>query len=162
MERLRFILLISYPISIMILKAITNFIAFLSFSMVCDTYIDFGQLNTDENYNNGHNINEYNGDIEFRNFSLQIDSKIILKNINLKIKAGERILICGRTGSGKSTLITCMLRLHSPQSQKGSILVDGQNINDFDLKYFRSSIAFMHQVLISIAFFIDVIAVQSI
>ena len=47
----------------------------------------------------------------------------VLKNINLKVKRGERIVICGPSGSGKSTLIRCINRLE--HHQNGSIIVDG-------------------------------------
>ena len=47
----------------------------------------------------------------------------VLKNINLKVMAGERIVICGPSGSGKSTMIRCVNRLE--EHQKGRIVVDG-------------------------------------
>ena len=47
----------------------------------------------------------------------------VLKNINLRVTAGERIVICGPSGSGKSTLIRCINRLEV--HQQGTIRVDG-------------------------------------
>ena len=47
----------------------------------------------------------------------------VLKNINLKVMAGERIVICGPSGSGKSTMIRCVNRLE--EHQQGRIVVDG-------------------------------------
>jgi general L-amino acid transport system ATP-binding protein len=47
----------------------------------------------------------------------------VLRDINLDVKAGERIVICGPSGSGKSTLIRCVNRLE--EHQKGDIVVDG-------------------------------------
>ncbi len=47
----------------------------------------------------------------------------VLKDINLRVKKGERIVICGPSGSGKSTLIRCINRLE--EFQKGSMVVDG-------------------------------------
>jgi len=47
----------------------------------------------------------------------------VLKNINLKVKRGERIVICGPSGSGKSTLIRCINRLE--HHQQGAIVIDG-------------------------------------
>ena len=55
----------------------------------------------------------------------------VLKNINLNVRAGERIVICGPSGSGKSTLIRCMNRLE--EHQKGEIWVDGVELTG-DLK----------------------------
>ncbi len=58
----------------------------------------------------------------------------VLKNINLKVRTGERIVICGPSGSGKSTLIRCINRLE--HAQKGRIVVDnievGANSRDLD------------------------------
>jgi len=56
----------------------------------------------------------------------------VLKDINLTVKRGERIIICGPSGCGKSTLIRCLNRLE--EHQKGEIWVDGVELND-DLKH---------------------------
>ena len=50
----------------------------------------------------------------------------VLKNINLRVTAGERIVICGPSGSGKSTLIRCINRLET--HQQGDIVVDGTEL----------------------------------
>jgi len=47
----------------------------------------------------------------------------VLTDVNLQVKAGERIVICGPSGSGKSTLIRCINRLETVQ--QGRIMVDG-------------------------------------
>ncbi len=54
-----------------------------------------------------------------------------LKDINLKVKRGERIVICGPSGSGKSTMIRCINRLE--EHQQGRIAVDGIELTH-DLK----------------------------
>ncbi|WP_102959191.1 amino acid ABC transporter ATP-binding protein [Mangrovicella endophytica] len=55
----------------------------------------------------------------------------VLRDIDLKVRRGERIVICGPSGSGKSTMIRCINRLE--QHQKGRIVVDGIELTD-DLK----------------------------
>ncbi|WP_271200040.1 amino acid ABC transporter ATP-binding protein [Methylopila turkensis] len=55
----------------------------------------------------------------------------VLKDINLKVKRGERIVICGPSGSGKSTMIRCINRLE--EFQKGQIIVEGTELTN-DLK----------------------------
>ena len=50
----------------------------------------------------------------------------VLKDIDLKVMAGERIVICGPSGSGKSTLIRCINRLET--YQQGNIVVDGTEL----------------------------------
>ena len=69
----------------------------------------------------------------------------VLKDINLKVKKGERIVICGPSGSGKSTLIRCINRLE--EHQRGNILVNGLSL-DGDLKNIdsiRSNIGMVFQ-----------------
>ncbi len=55
----------------------------------------------------------------------------VLKNINMKVYKGERIIICGPSGCGKSTMIRCMNRLE--EHQQGDIIVNGVELTD-DLK----------------------------
>ena len=55
----------------------------------------------------------------------------VLRDINLKVKGGERIVICGPSGSGKSTMIRCVNRLE--EHQQGHIIVDGVELTN-DLK----------------------------
>src|SRR5476651_1235850 len=55
----------------------------------------------------------------------------VLRDINLKVKGGERIVICGPSGSGKSTMIRCINRLE--EHQQGQIIVDGTELAN-DLK----------------------------
>mgnify|MGYP006094382793 CR=1 FL=1 len=52
----------------------------------------------------------------------------VLKNIDLDVKAKEKIVVCGPSGSGKSTLIRCINRLE--EHQKGTIIVDGTEISE--------------------------------
>jgi general L-amino acid transport system ATP-binding protein len=52
----------------------------------------------------------------------------VLRDIELKVKGGERIVICGPSGSGKSTLIRCINRLE--EHQEGHIVVDGTELTD--------------------------------
>jgi|TARA_B100000035_G_scaffold250905_1_gene219917 general L-amino acid transport system ATP-binding protein len=55
----------------------------------------------------------------------------VLKDINLKVRKGERIVVCGPSGSGKSTMIRCINRLE--EHQQGDIIVDGTELTN-DLK----------------------------
>ena len=55
----------------------------------------------------------------------------VLRDINLRVKGGERIVICGPSGSGKSTMIRCIN--HLEEHQKGQIIVDGVELTE-DLK----------------------------
>ncbi|HEY7558400.1 MAG TPA: amino acid ABC transporter ATP-binding protein [Candidatus Binatia bacterium] len=66
--------------------------------------------------------------VEFRNVNKWFASLHVLKDIDLKIAAGEVVVVCGPSGSGKSTLIRCINRLEPIQS--GEIIVDGLSVND--------------------------------
>ena len=67
----------------------------------------------------------------------------MLKNINLKIEPGDIVGIVGTTGSGKSTLVNLFLRYYD--SYSGKILVDGQDIRNIDMEYYRSQIGYVQQ-----------------
>ena len=69
--------------------------------------------------------------VELRNVNKWYGDFHVLKNINLQVKKGERIIICGPSGCGKSTLIRCMNRLE--EHQEGDIIVSGVTLDD-DLK----------------------------
>ena len=70
--------------------------------------------------------------VELRNVNKWYGDFHVLKNINLKVSKGERIIICGPSGCGKSTLIRCMNRLE--EHQEGDIIVSGITLDD-DLKH---------------------------
>ena len=52
----------------------------------------------------------------------------VLRDINLRVRRGERIVVCGPSGSGKSTMIRCINRLE--EHQKGKIVVDGKELTN--------------------------------
>lgn len=85
------------------------------------------------------------GDIEFRNvnFRYHDDFPYVLKNVNIKINAGETLGIIGHTGSGKSTFVNLVSRLFD--TKEGEILVDGINIKQYDLAALRTSIGYVPQ-----------------
>ncbi|WP_193556806.1 ATP-binding cassette domain-containing protein, partial [Brucella gallinifaecis] len=61
--------------------------------------------------------------IEIKNMHKWYDEFHVLRDINLKVMRGERIVVAGPSGSGKSTMIRCINRLE--EHQKGQIIVDG-------------------------------------
>jgi len=84
------------------------------------------------------------GRVEFRNVWFSYDGKKwILKGLNLEIEPGEFVAITGPPGSGKSTLAMLLIRLMDPQ--KGSILIDGQDIRKVTLSSLRSQVTIVHQ-----------------
>jgi subfamily B ATP-binding cassette protein MsbA len=67
----------------------------------------------------------------------------VIQELNLTIHAGQRIGICGPTGSGKSTIVGLIARFYDPVS--GRILIDGTDISQFTLDGLREQIAFVMQ-----------------
>ncbi|KAK4222045.1 ABC transporter [Podospora fimiseda] len=67
------------------------------------------------------------------------DAEPVLQDINLEIKPGEKVCICGRTGSGKSSLVLTLLRLLDPT--EGTIEIDGIDINSVSRHTVRSRVA---------------------
>jgi len=71
------------------------------------------------------------------------DSDYVLKDINLDIKAGETIALVGATGAGKSSIVNLLNRFY--EINRGSILVDGVDIKDYDLGTLRKNIGVVLQ-----------------
>ena len=92
-----------------------------------------------------HNdIKEIHGEIEFRNLNFAYPrGEPVLKNINLKISRGSTVAIVGTTGSGKTTLINLIPRLR--QAERGTVFIDGVDIQDIPLQVLRSSIGVVEQ-----------------
>ncbi len=68
--------------------------------------------------------------IEFRDVYLAFDDQVILDGVNFSVRRGETKIVLGGSGSGKSTIINLILGLIKPDA--GEILIDGENITDFD------------------------------
>lgn len=85
------------------------------------------------------------GAIEFKDATLRYREglPIVLKDINLSLKGGEKTAIVGRTGAGKSSLLTCLLRLI--ELERGSITIDGVDISKIGLADLRNRIGYLPQ-----------------
>jgi ATP-binding cassette subfamily B protein len=89
-------------------------------------------------------LRTFRGDIEFRNVSFSYKPGVpVLKNINLRVEAGEKVAIVGATGSGKSTLINLLCRFYDVD--EGAILIDGVDIRELDLDELRQSVSVVLQ-----------------
>jgi ATP-binding cassette, subfamily B, multidrug efflux pump len=84
------------------------------------------------------------GSIEFRNVNFSYSpGEPVLKNISFKVDPGEKVAVVGATGAGKTTIISLLSRFYDVQ--EGEILVDGENIKNFDLQGLRKSIGIVLQ-----------------
>jgi len=84
------------------------------------------------------------GEVEFRDvWFAYTEDKWVLKGLSFKVKPGERAAFVGATGAGKTTIISLLSRFYTVQ--KGEILVDGVNVNDWQLNSLRSQIGVVLQ-----------------
>ena len=103
----------------------------------------------DDEVNAGIPLNTaLNGEIEFRHLSFSYAEEggnpaEVLHDINLHIPAGSSLAIVGPTGSGKSTLVGLIPRLH--EAVAGSLFIDGRNIREYPLAVLRRNIGFVPQ-----------------
>jgi ATP-binding cassette, subfamily B, bacterial len=89
-------------------------------------------------------VEEVRGELEFHNVTFAYKDRLpVMKNLSLKIPAGNTIAIVGSTGSGKSTLVKLLLRLY--EVQEGTITLDGIYLQDLKLRDLRRSIGLVSQ-----------------
>merc|ERR1712218_51590 len=117
---------------------------------------EYGDIRTEEESNEKAEPNAHHestnkesswpslGTLEFREVCLQYgeNGRYVLKNVSFKTQKEEKVGIVGRTGAGKSSLITALYRLTEP---KGDILIDGESIKSKKLKDLRGSISIIPQ-----------------
>jgi ATP-binding cassette subfamily B multidrug efflux pump len=86
------------------------------------------------------------GEIEFRDLNLAYAGVPVLKDINLRIPAGSSLAIVGPTGSGKTTLVSLIPRIHdAPADGRPSVLIDGRPVTEYPLAHLRKNIGFVPQ-----------------
>ncbi|MCD6469385.1 ABC transporter ATP-binding protein, partial [Candidatus Bathyarchaeota archaeon] len=84
------------------------------------------------------------GHIKFHNVSFAYESgEIVLKNINLEIKPGEKIGLVGPSGAGKTTLVKLILRFYDPT--EGKITIDGHDLRELKQESLRRQIGIVLQ-----------------
>ena len=87
------------------------------------------------------------GRIEFKNIQFTYPSdenkRKILDDLNLVFEPGKKVALVGESGCGKSTTVNLIERLYEPT--EGEVLLDGVNINKYDLHYLRSLIGYVQQ-----------------
>lgn len=89
------------------------------------------------------------GDIQFNNVRFAYPSRPdveILKGISFDVRAGSKIALVGQSGAGKSTIVQLLMKFYNPLA--GDILVDGQNIQSFDITAYRRNIGIVPQEVI--------------
>ncbi|KAK6119264.1 hypothetical protein DH2020_046990 [Rehmannia glutinosa] len=94
----------------------------------------------------GEDVVSIKGSIELKNVKFSYPSRpyvLIFKDFNLKIYAGRSAALVGQSGSGKSSVISLILRFYDPTS--GKIMIDGRDIKKLKLKSLRKHIGLVQQ-----------------
>ncbi|KAK6119487.1 hypothetical protein DH2020_046770 [Rehmannia glutinosa] len=95
---------------------------------------------------NGRKLSKVDGHIQFKNVNFSYPSRpdvLIFNKLCLDIPPGKIVALVGGSGSGKSTVISLIERFYEPLS--GHILLDGTDIRELDLKWFRQQIGLVNQ-----------------
>lgn len=95
-----------------------------------------------EHYGNKR-VNELSGKIEFKNVYFKYEKDSVLKGVSFNIEPKDTVAIVGKSGSGKTTIVNLISKIY--EVDKGSILLDGNNINNLDKYSIRNNISVISQ-----------------
>lgn len=117
-------------------------------------YVSFMGINTDTAFGCEMVDKDKDHEIEFRDvwFKYPRSESYILKGVSVKIRKGEKLSIVGLNGAGKTTFIKLLCRLY--KVDKGEILIDGKNINEYDFSEYSKlfSVVFQDYKLFAFSF----------
>src|SRR5690554_3321438 len=100
-------------------------------------------LKNHDNYEETIELNDFNHSIDFKNVSFSYDDNQVLQNIDLSLRKGEKYLVVGPSGGGKSTLLKLLRKYFNPTA--GEILVDGINLKDIKKESYFKNISNVEQ-----------------
>lgn len=119
---------------------------------VCDfrSFLDFEEEEQAGSLKPVPNCKHYEFVFENVSFKYPKAEKYALKNLNLKLEAGERLAVVGLNGAGKSTFIKLLLRLYEPT--EGRILLNGTDVREYDINSYYNLFAPVFQEVYQFAF----------
>ncbi|KAB0339976.1 hypothetical protein FD754_023504 [Muntiacus muntjak] len=110
-------------------------------------YAIFAIIDNDPKIDNfserGHKPDNIKGNLEFKDVHFSYPARPdvkILKGLNLRVESGQTVALVGNSGYGKSTVVQLVQRLYDPD-----IIIDGQDIRTFNVKYLREIIGVVSQ-----------------
>jgi ATP-binding cassette subfamily B protein len=89
------------------------------------------------------------GDIIYKDVHFSYPTRVemeILKGIDIEIKEGQKVALVGQSGSGKSTIVSLLMKFYP--LDKGEILINGQHINEYNITFLRQNIGIVPQEVI--------------
>lgn len=110
--------------------------------------------------NNGENLDKNEYMIEASNLTKSFNNLLVFKDLNVKVKRGEVLVVIGASGSGKSTLLRCLNHLEELDS--GTIVIEGDKLNPKDKKMLRKITTKMGMVFQNFNLFPHMTAVQNV
>ena len=89
-------------------------------------------------------VGDFRGNISFKDVSFAYkDDNYVLNNLNIEIKENQTVAFVGRTGSGKSTIMNLIVKFYDVS--KGTLEINGKNINEYSREYLREKTAIVLQ-----------------
>ena len=110
--------------------------------------------------NNGENLDRNEYMIKASNLTKSFNNLLVFKDLNVKVKKGEVLVVIGASGSGKSTLLRCLNHLEELDS--GTIIIEGEKLNPKDKKMLRKITTKMGMVFQNFNLFPHMTAVQNV
>ncbi|MFA9377905.1 MAG: peptidase domain-containing ABC transporter [Lachnotalea sp.] len=108
--------------------------------------LDYEEEQETENKNTYQEIENISGDIEVKNVTFRYGNrKPVLKDISFTVPKGKKVALVGASGSGKSTIAKLLLKYYEPE--KGEILIDGVDINEYTNSSIRRAISYVPQTI---------------
>jgi len=106
--------------------------------------LDILEAEPEQDFGKGNAMERLQGRIELRNVNFSFDrSKKVLSGVSLVIEPGDIVGIVGTTGSGKSTLISLIMRYYD--DYEGEIFIDGVDLKEIDMAFYREQIGYVQQ-----------------
>lgn len=117
------------------------------FNLSCDRVFDIIENDKFKKEKFGtYSKKKLDGELEFKNVYFSYDNdKDVLKDISFNIKKYETISFVGKSGSGKSTILSLLSGLYKIEDDRGMVMIDGVNIKDYDRDSIRNNIAVVTQ-----------------
>ncbi len=125
------------------LESIANGMSSVQHTLACASRV-YALLDKREMTESDGKCPEGQGNVEFRNVCFSyVEGRPLIKNLNISVKAGQKVAIVGPTGGGKTTIVNLLMRFYDIDS--GSIKIDGVDIMDMDRAELRRQFSMVLQ-----------------